>query len=356
VISLCDIIVIQNRQLEKLIDPKKSPNMKKILITILTLLIVVIAGLLIFIMTSWNKDFNAPYPDITASTDSAVIARGAYLAYGPGHCAYCHMPAKKLPLVAAGERIPLSGGWVMDIPPGTFRAPNLTPDTETGIGKLSDKEIARTLRYMVKHNNKFMLPAMEFTEMSDEDIRAIISFLRSQPPVKNAVPPSEFKFLGKALLAFGILKPQGPKTTPPVNVPVDSTASYGSYIANSVANCLGCHTSRDLKTGAYTGPKFSGGFMMPAENDPEMEGYNFVSPNLTPDPKTGVIVNWDEKTFIERFQAGRLQAGSPMPWEAFAMMNETELKALYRYLRSLEPQTSKVRKTVYAPGEELPEL
>ena len=324
--------------------------------TLLVFVAAVIIILLIYITASWNKDFDAPYPDITASTDSAVIARGAYLAYGPGHCAYCHIPAEKLPLVAAGEHVPLSGGWEMDIPPGIFRAPNITPDPETGIGELSDQELARSLRYMVKHNNKFMLPVMEFTEMSDEDIRAIISFLRSQPPVRNAVPPSEYKFLGKALLAFGLLKPQGPKKTPPVAVPVDSTASYGSYIANNVANCLGCHTPRDLKTGAFTGPVFSGGFLMPAEYDPEMEGYSFVTPNLTPDPKTGVMVNWDEKTFIERFQFGRLQPGSPMPWEAFALMNETELKALYRYLKSLEPQKSKVVKTVYAPGEELPEL
>ncbi|HSG68747.1 MAG TPA: hypothetical protein VK994_08570, partial [Bacteroidales bacterium] len=94
--------------------------MKKLLIAILVLLVVVISALLIFIMTSWNKDFDAPYPEITSSSDSAVIERGAYLAYGPGHCAYCHIPAEKLPLVAAGERVPLSGGWEMAIPPGTF--------------------------------------------------------------------------------------------------------------------------------------------------------------------------------------------------------------------------------------------
>ena len=95
---------------------------------------------------------------------------------------------------------------------------------------------------------------------------------------------------------------------------------------------------------------------MLAEGDPSMEGYMFVTPNLTPDPETGVMVNWDEQTFIERFQYGRLQPGSPMPWEAYAMMNETELKALYRYLQSLEPQKSKVVQAVYAPGEELPEM
>lgn len=330
--------------------------MKKILLIILTTVVVVIAGLMIFISTSWNKDFEAPYPDITASTDSAVIARGAYLAYGPGHCAYCHIPAEKLPLVAAGEHVPLSGGWEMSIPPGIFRAPNITPDKETGIGKLTDSEIARSLRYMVNHNNKFILPVMEFTELSDEDLTAIISFLRSQPPVSNKIAPSEYTLLGKALLAAGALKPQGPKKTPPVSVVADSTVSYGSYIANNVANCLGCHTARDMKTGAFIGPVFAGGFIMPAEYDPQMEGYMFLSPNITPDPETGVMFNWDESTFIDRFKYGRLQPGSPMPWEAFSMMNEIELKALYRYLKSLEPQKSQVVQTVYKPGEELPDF
>ena len=53
----------------------------------------------------------------------------------------------KLEAVDKGLEMPLSGGWELDIPPGTFRAPNLTPDMETGIGKLTDAEVARNLRY-----------------------------------------------------------------------------------------------------------------------------------------------------------------------------------------------------------------
>jgi hypothetical protein len=111
-----------------------------------------------------------------------------------------------------------------------------------------------------------------------------------------------------------------------------------------------------MKTGEYAGPRYAGGFVMHAEIDPAMEGYVFLTPNLTPDPETGVMVKWDEETFITRFKHGRTQPGSPMPWESYAMMSEMELKALYRYLTSLEPQKSAITKTVYAPGEELPEL
>jgi hypothetical protein len=44
-----------------------------------------------------------------------------------------------------------------------------------------------------------------------------------------------------------------------------------------------------------------------------------------------------------------------MPWGAFSRMNEVELKAIYRYLKSLDPVSNKIEKVVYAPGEEVPQ-
>ena len=67
---------------------------------------------------------------------------------------------------------------------------------------------------------------------------------------------TELKFLGKALMAFGVMKPDKPKTTPPKFMVPDTTAAYGSYLANTVANCVGCHTDRDLKTGNKPGDEF----------------------------------------------------------------------------------------------------
>ena len=189
--------------------------MKKILLRILAVIVIIIGGLIIFIFVAWNKKHNAPYPEITASTDSTVIARGKYLAFGPAHCASCHVPMDKLKEVDKGLEVPLSGGWELTIPPGTFRARNLTPDMETGIGKLTDAEVARVLRYSVGHDGKSIFPFMPFQEMSDEDLTAVISFLRSQKAVKNLIKPTEYSFLGKAVMAFGLIKPEAPKNTPP---------------------------------------------------------------------------------------------------------------------------------------------
>ena len=326
--------------------------MKKIILRTLLVLVVLVAGLLIFIFATWDNKNNAPYSDIRATADSTVIARGKYLAFGPAHCASCHVPMDKIAEVDKGLEIPLSGGWELTIPPGTFRARNLTPDKETGIGKLTDSEVARVLRYSVGHDGRTIFPFMPFQEMSDEDITAIISFLRSQKPVKNFIKPTEYSFLGKAVMAFGLIKPAAPVNPPPKSVAIDSTILNGSYLANNVANCVGCHTQRDLKTGKFTGPPFAGGFQM--EADEFSKGFAFVSPNLTSDKETGVLTNWSESTFVNRFKSGRVQQHSPMPWGFFSRMNEVDLKAVYKYLKSLEPVQNKIEKTVYPPGEKLP--
>ncbi len=300
---------------------------------------------LLYINISWDKNFDAPYPEITASKDSEVIAHGSYLVNGPAHCAFCHVPTEKLSEVVAGKKIPLSGGGVFDIPPGIFRTPNLTPDNETGIGKLTDKELARALRYSVNHNNKFMYPFMAFQDMSEDDLTAIISFLRSQKPIVNNVPSNEYRLLGKGLLSIGLLKPKGPTKKIIKSVVKDSTKEYGKYLANSVANCVVCHTNIDMNTGEYIGKPFAGGRIIDAEPFSGLKkGYQYITPNLTPDKGTGIMALWSEKDFIRRFKSGRIHVGSPMPWEAFANIDEIDLKALYKYLNSLDPISNRVER------------
>jgi hypothetical protein len=63
---------------------------------------------------------------------------------------------------------------------------------------------------------------------------------------------------------------------------------------------------------------------------------------------------WDERTFINRFRMGRVYETSHMPWGAFSRMQEDDLKALYRYLQTLEPVKNKIEKAVFAPNEEMP--
>jgi Cytochrome c len=309
-----------------------------------------ILGLIVFIQLTWDKKYDAPYPEISASRDSSLIARGAYLANGPSHCGGCHTSMDEVMAFDEGKKVDFKGGWELIFPGfGTFTSPNLTSDKETGIGNFSDAEIARALRYGVGKDGRALLPFMAFQGLSDEDLTAIISYIRTLPPVHNKVKPTEYGFMYKALLAFGVMKPEGPKETPPKSVAIEPTVEYGKYLATHVSNCRNCHTEFDPNTGEYIGKDFSGKAYF--EADAFTDGYSFMSTNLTPHKETGVIANWDEEQFLTRFRLGRIHKGSPMPWGTFSRMNDVELRALYRFFQSLEPVDNKIEQVVFAPGE-----
>ena len=108
---------------------------------------------------------------------------------------------------------------MFDIPPGKFYARNLTPDAETGLGNCTDRAIARALRLGVGHDGRALLPFMEMQGLADDDLLAVVSYLRSQAPVRNAVPAHQFTLLGKVVKATVLAKPVGPATPPPARAP-----------------------------------------------------------------------------------------------------------------------------------------
>jgi mono/diheme cytochrome c family protein len=297
-------------------------------------LILLLIGFFVFVSSQQGKKYDAPYPEITAVTDSAVLARGEYLVYGPAHCSGCHSPLDKQSLLASGEHIPLIGGFLFPLPIGNVYTPNITPDP-SGIGKMSDQQIARALRHGVGYDGRALLDFMPFHNLSDSDLQAVISYLRTMEPVKNEVPPAELNILGKMMYALAI-KPVGPEEGIEIakTVQPDTSAFYGEYLCNYVANCRGCHTNRDLKTGAFIGEFYSGGFAMPSVMQP---GKAVVTPNLTPDMETGKIYGWGREKFIARMRQGRIIPLSEMPWDQFKEFSDNDLKAVYAYLQTLKP-------------------
>jgi mono/diheme cytochrome c family protein len=306
--------------------------LKRILLGAGAVLAVVIVVGVTLVELRWKRTFDVPLPDLRASTDPEVIARGRYLVYGPAHCAYCHNTAETGAALDRGEQPPLSGGMVFKLPVGTFRTPNLTPDSATGIGAMSDGHIARMVRYGVRRDGRAGLPFMNFHDLSDADLVAVVSYLRSQPAVSHAVLPHEPNFIGKAMMAF-VIKPISPRAPPPPESPAGVTVERGAYLVSAVAECADCHTERSLMSGAFTGPRLAGGVAMESDS----AGIEFVPPNLTPEPRTGRIAAWSEDQFVARFRQGRVIPGSPMPWNAFARMSDDDLRAIYRYLCTVTP-------------------
>lgn len=298
-------------------------------------LVTVLLTVVLAVFSRQNLRYEAPLPDLHESVDSAVIARGAYLVNGPAHCSGCHTDNAHEAAYLQGASVPMHGGFMFKLPAGSVFSKNITNDAEHGIGRMSDPEIARSLRYGVGSDGRAIFDFMPFYMMSDDDLTAIISYLRTLPGDANEVPPHELNFLGKAVKAF-LIQPMGPLNKDrPSGLKPDTTATYGGYLANSVANCVGCHTERNPMTGELTGTPFAGWAGMEG-NAP---GVLFNTPNLTPDPTTGYLYDWDFELFKGRFRAGPRFPDSPMPWANFARMSDDDLKAIWNYLHSLPPAT-----------------
>ena len=311
----------------------------------------------VYVFRTWDRNWDAPLPAIHASTDPDVISRGEYLVRGPAHCAACHTPKDEAREAAdSGGFPPLSGGRAFAAAPlGVIYSKNLTPDPETGIGRYSDAQIARMLRFSVRPDGKASVQLlMPFANLSDGDLTAIISYLRAQPAVRNPVPENKSTMIGKVVKSFApVFKPRT-NVEPVARTPeMAPTAERGKYLARSVANCVGCHTKRDPISFAAITAEFSGGAEMePASRPGADPSIWFVTPNLTPARGSALAKFPDRETFVARFQKGGVHhLGSPMPWEAFGQMSTADVGALYEYLHSLPAQVGPTGEPTFRKGE-----
>ncbi len=272
--------------------------MKKVA-KVLLLIAGLITAFLLYVQFTYQQTFEVPATGLKASPDSSMIARGKYLTMGPAHCWTCHVENPSNVDLKLGDPA-MSGGMKLDLPfIATLYTPNITSDTKTEIVRYTDEQLARTLKYNVTPKGHALIPFMSYNTMSDEDVVAIISYLRSTEPVENPVPAHEIGMLGKLMLRF-LLKPIIPADSQKFAVTQpDTTALYGKYLAYSVTNCNGCHTERG-PNGEFTGKPFAGG------TQKVLESGTFTVPNLTPDPETGRIYQWNQQAFIHRFRAGNL--------------------------------------------------
>ncbi len=254
------------------------------------------------------------------------IERGKYLMESVVACGNCHMQRGP-----QGEPLPdkgLSGGMVFEEAPFRAVAANITPDLETGIGKWTDAQLAKAIREGIRPDKTLIGPPMPiefYRNISDDDLAAIIAWLRAQPPVRNAVEKSRYNM------------PLPPNYGPPVKSvkapkPTDKLR-YGTYLAN-IGHCMECHTPRDGKGRLILAKLGVGGQVIPGP-----WGHS-VSRNLTPHP-TG-LKSWTDEQIAHSIRTGMDRDGRPYkPPMAFAFyknISDADMAALITYLRSLKPQ------------------
>jgi mono/diheme cytochrome c family protein len=304
-------------------------------------LVVLVIILVVYVQLTWERPVSRPASQMAAPADAQTVAWGEYLYKYTLICWMCHGSQG-----SHSPEEPQAGGSEIDateIGPGfgSIYVSNITPDPETGIGAWSDGELVRALREGLDREGRLLFPAMEaelWRGLSDEDALALVAYLRSLPPVRNEVPANRFSFIYKALGALGIVKPQPAITAPVVAPPRGATAEYGEYLASHASMCAGCHTPRSPNTGEYdlTQPLAGGIFALGL---PE-EGYSATGSNLTPDVATG-IGDWSEEQFMIAMRTGLRPDGTVilpfMPWPSYNRWTEEDLRAVWLYLRSLEP-------------------
>jgi mono/diheme cytochrome c family protein len=285
----------------------RNPGARWGLALVAALPAVLLAALAIVIANGYMQFFRprtAQPIQLEVVASPARVARGAYLAQTT--CAACH---------GAGGALPLSGGTDLSadlpLPIGVLVAPNLTPGGP--LADWSDEQIAQAIRNgLHKDGRGLLMPTEQLRNISDDDLAALIAFLRSQPVVHNDTPattPSPllaFVF-GAGVEQFGSPPVHGPVVAPPR----EPNVTYGAYLV-SYQDCRVCHGG-DLRGS-------SGGLTPPAPN------------------ARAFAQAWTEEQFIATMRTGVDPGGhaiqAPMPWEMIGRMDDLDLAALYAYLRS----------------------
>lgn len=280
---------------------------------------------------------------VTIERTPQRIERGKYLATHVAVCLDCHSkrqwnfysgPMANEEIGGGGEVFNREMGF-----PGVFYAPNVTP---YALGAWSDGEILRSITTGVDKDGKALFPLMayhRFGRMAEEDVYSIVAYLRTLAPVEKNVPESEVDF------PVSILINTMPAEADFQVLPdVKDKVQYGKYLANA-AGCVDCHSKTD-KGAVVAGTEFGGGmeFKQPAGI--------ITSTNITFDKETG-IGNWSKESFVARFKmyagkdykpvgVGKNDVNTPMPWTMYAGMKDSDLEAIYAYLKSIEPIKNEV--------------
>lgn len=210
--------------------------------------------------------------DWSASFDPEIVKRGRALA-AIGNCSDCHT-------VAGGKS--LAGGVPVSTPFGKIFSTNITPDPQTGIGRWSEADFRRAMRSGVDQNGRHLYPTFpydHFTNVTDEDDRALYAYLMTREPVSSRAPENELRFPlnERPLIAGWKLLFLHPATFKP-----DSAKSAewnrGAYLVQGLAHCGACHTPRNVFGAERTGASFSGG----ESEDWSAYAINAQSPALVP--------------------------------------------------------------------------
>lgn len=283
----------------------------------LTLLLLGVAGLFAVAWAVTGKAMSRTYtvndPPLQASQGAAALQRGRHL-FDTRGCNDCHGPQG-------------TGRVMIDDPVlGRIVTSNLTRSVRNPA--YTDDALAAAIRHGVRHDGTPLLfmPSGDFDNLDNADVAALVAYMRSLPASDNDPGTSTVRPIGRVLYTLGkvsLFPAEAIDHAPRARqAPVAAiTADYGRYVAQS---CTGCH-----------GGDFGGGIVVIPGKPP--------SANLTPHPDG--LATWNEADFLRLMHTGHRPDGRAvdplMPWVIYKKMDDVELRAMWTYLRTIEPVSAR---------------
>ncbi len=282
-------------------------------LVLVLLLLVVLGGIYLVTSRAIGRTYPLPAIAIAFPRDSAALARGKHIVQAITKCGDCH-----------GDD--LGGQVFLDDPLIGRLAPTNLTTGKGGVGsRYDDAHMVRAIRHALRQDDHplIFMPADGYTYLSDEDVAAIVAYVRAVPPVDRDLPPTIVRPLGRILYLLGQF-PMLPyemidhTRKQPAQSPPFGTPESGRYVA-SVGGCIGCHGI------GLSGGKIPG---TPPEWKP--------ASNLTP----VALGTWSEAEFTKTLREGIRPGGVPvdpryMPWKRTALMTDAEIHDVWEYLKTV---------------------
>jgi cytochrome c553 len=267
---------------------------------VVVLVAIVISGIGVYRMAEvrLTRQYDTgPVPSL-AGGDSA---RGAHLVTTVSICTRCHGPD-------------LGGQIMVDNPVFRLAAPNLTRGIGGRPASWSEADWNRAIRHGVggRGNPLVVMPAEVYAAMSDQDLRAVVAYLRSIRPVDRDVGRTTFKPFGRILVATGAFDEiSAEKIDHGQRQPEHAAPDDGAYLS-TIAGCTYCHQPG---FGGNTKPK--------------------GPPDAPPIPAINTLAQrgWTLADFSLAVRHGKRPDGralsKSMPWSSYTGMTDTEVTALW---------------------------
>lgn len=252
---------------------------------------------------------------VALAADAAGLERGKYL-YASRGCVDCHGAN------GAGRSFVDDGNGLH------IKGPNITAGPGGVTAGYGPEDWVRAIRHGIAPGGRALMamPSEDYNRLTDADLGALVAYVKALPPAPGTGAIVQLPLPARVLYGFGAIRDAAAKidhSLPPAAAVAEGVnLQHGAYVANM---CLGCHGAQ------LTGGRIPGG---PPDWPP--------AANLTPAPGSGMAPYADAEAFIRMFKSGKRPDGSAiqvMPFESLREMNDTDLRALHLYLKSLPPKT-----------------